>query len=159
MNLGGMIFTFMVGGSVTALIVGLEESGRRTWSGLAALVPVFTIVSYFFIGASKDAMAVSQHSKFVLVGTLVSWVPYMAAELCLHRSLVPIGRSGSDSVFSRSCRWLRQYCRKIRSFSLGSVQSAVALECLHQSLLLVDFLDPIAALPSTQPHSSSELVP
>jgi uncharacterized membrane protein (GlpM family) len=68
-----------VGGTVTALIVGLEESGRRTWSGLAALAPVFTVVSYFFIGASKDATAVSQHSKFVLVGTLVSWIPYMAA--------------------------------------------------------------------------------
>ena len=77
--MGGMIINFLVGGTVTALIVGLEESGRRTWSGLAALVPVFTLVSYIFIGASKDALAVSQHSKFVLVGTLVSWVPYMAA--------------------------------------------------------------------------------
>lgn len=79
MNYGGIFLNFLVGGTVTALIVGLEESGLRTLSGLAALVPVFTIVSYFFIGASKDALAVSQHSKFVLVGTLVSWVPYMAA--------------------------------------------------------------------------------
>ena len=77
--MGGIILNFVVGGTVTALIVGLEESGQRIWSGLAALVPVFTLVSYFFIGASKNAIAVSQHSKFVLVGTLVSWVPYMAA--------------------------------------------------------------------------------
>src|SRR5271170_1750237 len=79
MSIRGLIVNFIVGGTVTALIVGLEESGWRTLSGLAALVPVFTIVSYFFIGASKNALAVSQHSKFVLVGTLVSWVPYMAA--------------------------------------------------------------------------------
>lgn len=73
-----LLLSFFVGGAVTALIVGLEESGMRLWSGFAALVPVFTIVSYVFIGATKDATAVSQHSKFVLVGTLVSWVPYMA---------------------------------------------------------------------------------
>ncbi len=78
MTFSGFLVTFLIGGTVTALIVGLEESGLRTWSGFAALVPVFTIVSYFFIGAAKDAVAVSQHSKFVLVGTLVSWVPYMA---------------------------------------------------------------------------------
>jgi len=78
MNMGGTLINFLVGGTVTALIVGLEESGHRIWSGLAALVPVFTVVSYVFIGASKDAAAVSQHSKFVLVGTLVSWIPYMA---------------------------------------------------------------------------------
>lgn len=77
--MGGIVLNFVVGGTVTALIVGLEESGRRTWSGLAALMPVFTLVSYFFIGASKNAMAVSQHSKFVLVGTVVSWIPYMGA--------------------------------------------------------------------------------
>lgn len=76
--MSGFLVNFIVGGTVTALIVGLEESGWRTLSGLAALVPVFTVVSYFFIGASKNALAVSQHSKFVLVGTLVSWVPYMA---------------------------------------------------------------------------------
>jgi len=77
MTFSGVLLSFFIGGTVTALIVGLEESGLRLWSGLAALVPVFTVVSYFFIGASKDAIAVSQHSKFVLTGTLVSWVPYM----------------------------------------------------------------------------------
>ena len=78
MNLSSVILNFLIGGTVTAIIVQLEERGMRTWSGLAALVPVFTIVSYFFIGKSKNALAVSQHSKFVLIGTLVSWVPYMA---------------------------------------------------------------------------------
>lgn len=77
MTLTSFATSFIVGGLVTALIVGLEESGLRTWSGLAALVPVFTVVSYFFIGAIKDSHTVSQHSKFVLYGTLVSWVPYM----------------------------------------------------------------------------------
>ena len=77
MTPSGFLLSFLIGGMVTALIVGLEESGLRLWSGFAALVPVFTVVSYVFIGASKDAMAVSQHSKFVLFGTLVSWVPYM----------------------------------------------------------------------------------
>ena len=91
--MGGIILNFVVGGTVTALIVGLEESGQRIWSGLAALVPVFTLVSYFFIGASKNAIAVSQHSKFVLVGTLVSWVPYMAAVALLAP------RVGGDKTF------------------------------------------------------------
>ncbi len=77
MTLSGFLLSFFVGGTVTALIVGLEESGLRTWSGVAALVPVFTLVSYFFIGISKGAIAVSQHSKFVLFGTLASLVPYM----------------------------------------------------------------------------------
>ncbi len=41
-------------------------------------MPVFTLVSYIFIGQSKGGgLAVSKHSMFVLVGTLVSWVPYM----------------------------------------------------------------------------------
>ncbi len=78
MSLKSLALNFLVGGTVTALIVGLEESELRTWSGIAALMPVFTMVSYFFIGQSGSAIAVSQHSKFVLVGTLVSWMPYMA---------------------------------------------------------------------------------
>ena len=78
MDIKSLLFNFVVGGSVTALIVGLEESQMRTWSGIAALMPVFTMVSYFFIGATQNSNAVSQHSKFVLVGTLVAWVPYMA---------------------------------------------------------------------------------
>lgn len=78
MSFKEIVFYFSIGGGVTTLIVMLEESGLRTWSGLAALMPVFTLVSYIFIGSSKGGAAVGEHSKFVLFGTLVSWVPYMA---------------------------------------------------------------------------------
>ncbi len=77
MNIKNIIIYFLTGGIVTTLIVLLEESGLRLWSGFATLMPVFTLVSYIFIGESKGGLAVSQHSKFVLFGTLVSWVPYM----------------------------------------------------------------------------------
>lgn len=70
---------FITGGVFTTLIVVLEESGRRTLSGLATLMPVFTLVAYFFIGESAGGAAVGQHAKWVLAGTLVSWVPYMLA--------------------------------------------------------------------------------
>lgn len=68
---------FLTGGIFTALIVALEENGERLLSGFATLVPVFTLVAYFFIGESKGGAAVGQHAWFVLVGTIVSWVPYM----------------------------------------------------------------------------------
>jgi uncharacterized membrane protein (GlpM family) len=84
-----IIIYFLVGGTVTTLIVVLEESGFRLLSGLAALVPVFTLVSYFFIGAAKGGHAVGQHSKFVLAGTLVSWVPYMIIVAYLAPRLGP----------------------------------------------------------------------
>ncbi len=77
MDIKNWLLYFFTGGIVTVLIVALEESGLRLWSGLAALVPIFTLVSYVFIGSAKGGVAVSQHSKFVLFGTLVSWVPYM----------------------------------------------------------------------------------
>lgn len=72
-----ILIYFFTGGIVTTLIVMLEESGLRLWSGLAALIPVFTLISYFFIGQSQGGRALSQHAWFVLIGTLVSWVPYM----------------------------------------------------------------------------------
>ena len=72
-----LLLNFVVGGTVTALIVALEKSGHRTLSGFATLIPVFTLVSYIFIGQSEGGLAVSTHSKFVLIGTLISWVPYM----------------------------------------------------------------------------------
>ncbi|MBI3565579.1 MAG: hypothetical protein HY079_10320 [Elusimicrobia bacterium] len=72
-----LVIDFLVGGTVTALIVRLEESGLRTWSGVAALMPVFTLVSYFIIGESQGGLAVAKHSQFVLAGTVVSWIPYM----------------------------------------------------------------------------------
>jgi uncharacterized membrane protein (GlpM family) len=77
MDTKNVLFSFILGGTVTALIVGLEQEGSPMWSGIAALMPVFTMVSYFFVGASQNSRAVSEHSKFVLIGTLVSWVPYM----------------------------------------------------------------------------------
>lgn len=68
---------FLTGGLFTALIVALEENGERLLSGFATLIPVFTLVAYFFIGESKGGVAVGQHAWFVLIGTIVSWVPYM----------------------------------------------------------------------------------
>ena len=79
MSFGEILLDFFVGGAVTSIIVAFEKSGHRTLSGLAALMPIFTLVSYVFIGDSQGGLAVSAHSKFVLVGTLVSWVPYMMA--------------------------------------------------------------------------------
>lgn len=79
MKLSSVIMYFITGGLFTTLIVALEESGRRTLSGLATLMPVFTLVAYVFIGQTAGNSAVSQHSKWVLAGTLVSWVPYMLA--------------------------------------------------------------------------------
>jgi uncharacterized membrane protein (GlpM family) len=77
MNVKNILIYFITGGVVTTLIVMLEESGLRIWSGLATLMPVFTLISYFFIGHSRGGNALGQHAWFVLVGTLVAWVPYM----------------------------------------------------------------------------------
>jgi uncharacterized membrane protein (GlpM family) len=78
-----IIIYFLTGGIVTTLIVVLEESNFRILSGLATLVPIFTLVAYLFIGASKGGLAVSQHATMVLTGTLVSWVPYMLTVIIL----------------------------------------------------------------------------
>ena len=77
MNLSNIIIYFITGGLFTTIIVALEESNNRLLSGLATLIPVFTLVAYLFIGESKGGEAVSQHAWFVLIGTIVSWVPYM----------------------------------------------------------------------------------
>lgn len=77
MNLAKLAIYFITGGLFTTLIVALEESQNKTLSGLATLIPVFTLVAYFFIGNNKGGVAVGQHAWFVLVGTLVSWIPYM----------------------------------------------------------------------------------
>lgn len=79
MNIPNLIIYFITGGLFTTIIVVLEEGGQRTLSGLATLIPVFTLIAYFFIGQTQGSEAVSQHAKWVLVGTLVSWVPYMLA--------------------------------------------------------------------------------
>ena len=80
---------FLAGGVVTAAIIGLEKSGSRLLSGLATLVPVFTVIAYLFIGETKGGAAVSQHAWLVLVGTLVSWVPYMIVVAMLASKIGP----------------------------------------------------------------------
>lgn len=72
-----IIVYFLAGGTVTTAIVLLEESGYRLLSGLATLVPVFTLIAYFFIGETRGGKALSEHAELVLVGTLAAWVPYM----------------------------------------------------------------------------------
>lgn len=68
---------FLTGGIFTVLIVAFEENGSRLLSGFATLMPVFTLVAYIFIGETSGGKAVGQHAWFVLIGTIVSWVPYM----------------------------------------------------------------------------------
>ena len=74
---------FLAGGVITTLIVLLEGSGLRLLSGLATMVPVFTLIAYFFIGSARGGVALSQHAKLVLIGTLVAWVPYMLTVIFL----------------------------------------------------------------------------
>ncbi|MBU6491096.1 hypothetical protein KGQ25_03030 [Patescibacteria group bacterium] len=74
---------FVAGGVVTTAIVFLEESGFRLLSGLATLIPVFTLIAYFFIGESRGGSALSSHAELVLAGTLVAWVPYMLVVIIL----------------------------------------------------------------------------
>ena len=89
MRFTSLLTYFVTGGLFTTLIVALEESGRRTLSGLATLVPVFTLVAYVFIGESSGGAAVGAHAKWVLTGTLVSWVPYMLAVAYLAPKVGP----------------------------------------------------------------------
>ncbi len=71
------VLTFIIGGAITTAIVYLEAAGFPLLSRLAALFPVFTWLSYVFIGKLAGPQEVSRHSLFVLLGTLVAWVPYM----------------------------------------------------------------------------------
>ncbi len=70
-------FTFIVGGLITTSIVYFESSGFPLLSRLAALTPVFTWLSYLFIGEISGPKEVSSHALFVLLGTVVAWIPYM----------------------------------------------------------------------------------
>jgi uncharacterized membrane protein (GlpM family) len=89
MKISNLIIYFVTGGLITTIIVVLEGIGQRTLSELATLIPVFTLVAYFFIGQTKGGQAVGQHAKFVLVGTLISWVPYMLAVAYLAPRIGP----------------------------------------------------------------------
>lgn len=71
------LFAFVAGGTFTVLVTMLELSGFHTVSGVAALFPVVTWISYLFIGHLDGALAVSRHAQFVMIGTLVAWMPYM----------------------------------------------------------------------------------
>ncbi len=71
------VFSFLVGGVVTLVITYFEINGMPLVSRLAALFPIFTWLSYVFIGQISGPEAVAKHSLFVLLGTLVAWVPYM----------------------------------------------------------------------------------
>jgi uncharacterized membrane protein (GlpM family) len=77
MDLSRYAIYFVTGGLITTAIVGFEESGFTLISRIAALFPVFTWLAYLFIGASGTAQQVSAHAKFVLIGTIFSWIPYM----------------------------------------------------------------------------------
>ncbi len=72
-------FSFLIGGLITLAIVYFEASGQPLISRLAALFPVFTWLSYLFIGKLSGPEAVSKHSLFVLLGTIICWIPYMLA--------------------------------------------------------------------------------
>ena len=85
-----IIIYFISGGAFVTLIVLLEQSGFRLLSGLATLIPVFTLISYIFIGESEGGFAVSKHSQFVLWGTIFSWIPYMIAIAYLSPKIGPI---------------------------------------------------------------------
>src|SRR5665213_1724787 len=58
-----VLMYFLVGGTVTTAIVLLEESGFRLLSGLATLMPVFTLIAYFFIGQSSGGAELSKHAE------------------------------------------------------------------------------------------------
>lgn len=71
------IFAFLLGGVITAAITYFEINGWPLISRLAALFPIFTWISYLFIGKLSGAEAVSRHALFVLFGTIIAWLPYM----------------------------------------------------------------------------------
>lgn len=83
MHMLNVIVYFLTGGVVTTAIVLLEQSNMRLLSGLATLVPVFTLIAYLFIGETSGGADLSQHAKLVLIGTLVAWVPYMLVVIWL----------------------------------------------------------------------------
>lgn len=71
------LFSFLIGGTITTMIIYFEASGFPLISRLAALFPIFTWLSYLFIGHISGPQEVSRHSLFVLLGTLFCWAPYM----------------------------------------------------------------------------------
>lgn len=78
------LFYFVIGGLITTLIVILERAGLGLLSRLAALFPIFTWLAYLFIGTPKEVVS---HAKFVLLGTLFAWVPYMLTIIYLSSKI------------------------------------------------------------------------
>lgn len=70
-------FSFLAGGLITFAITYFEAAGFPLLSRLAALFPVFTWLSYIFIGEFAGGEEVARHSLFVLLGTIFAWMPYM----------------------------------------------------------------------------------
>lgn len=68
---------FLAGGTITVLVTAFELSGFPTLSRVAALFPVVTWLSYLFIGYLDSAETVSKSAHFVMLGTLVAWMPYI----------------------------------------------------------------------------------
>jgi len=73
------IFAFIVGGLITLTITYFQMNGSPLVSRLMTLFPVFTWLSYIFIGYVSSSKAVASNARFVLLGTLFCWVPYMLA--------------------------------------------------------------------------------
>lgn len=94
---------FFTGGIVTTAIVLLEESDHRLLSGFATLVPVFTLIAYFFVGESRGGKALSEHAQLVLVGTLVAWVPYMLTVILLAPHLSTYKAIGAGLLVFFGC--------------------------------------------------------
>lgn len=88
------LLAFVAGGTMTLGVVALEINGFTLLSRLAALFPVITWIGYLFIGDSIGGeQAVSKHALFVVLGTLVAWVPYMlilyyfSPKIGVHRAI------------------------------------------------------------------------
>ncbi len=71
------LISFFAGGIITTGIIYFEAAGFPLLSRLAALFPVFTWLSYLFIGEFAGGDEVARHSLFVLLGTIFAWIPYM----------------------------------------------------------------------------------
>jgi len=71
------VLVFIVGGLMSLLVTYAETSGYHFLSEFAAMFPTITIVSYIFLGSLANDNAVSRHAYFVLLGTIVAWIPYM----------------------------------------------------------------------------------
>lgn len=84
------IFSFVLGGFLTTFIVYCEVHGFFLLSRVAALFPVFTWLSYLFIGILTDSTRVAHHTLFVLLGTLCCWIPYMLFIYLFVQQLGPV---------------------------------------------------------------------